>query len=308
MTYPTTLPGLTTTNPIPADTLATAPHSTLHTDERIAIDALADKVGIDSSADTDSIVYKLSDLSGGEKAKSDADTVFGIDGPVTEPIAQVSDSTATGGNARGANAVDWQTDRAAADQVASSANSGVLWGKNNKSAANRGGIGGNSNTIAASNGDDVVFGGFNNSTAGTGGEHVIIGGENNAITGGANRATIIGSKNCSVTDGFQNGYYSTILGSAYALSQQPGQIVHGTNFQNVQGSAQKAETLYKAETVNNTQTTLDNGLLTGGGSFKLQTNSVASFKMVLVGRRSGTTGENSIWEVRGAIAKGAHYD
>jgi hypothetical protein len=41
--------------------------------------------------------------------------------------AQLTDSTATGGNARGANAVDWQTTRGGASQVAS-ATASVLAG------------------------------------------------------------------------------------------------------------------------------------------------------------------------------------
>ncbi len=59
MVFPTTLPGLTATNPTNADTLATGPHHTLHTDERVAIDAMAAKLGITNSADTASHDYKL---------------------------------------------------------------------------------------------------------------------------------------------------------------------------------------------------------------------------------------------------------
>ncbi len=62
MTFPTTLPGLTATNPTSGDTLATGPHHTLHGDERVSIDALAAKVGIDSSAVTTSHDYKIAFL------------------------------------------------------------------------------------------------------------------------------------------------------------------------------------------------------------------------------------------------------
>ena len=48
--------------------------------------------------------------------------------------AQKTDSTATGGNARGANAVDWQTSRASAGQVASGANSFIGGGSTNTAA------------------------------------------------------------------------------------------------------------------------------------------------------------------------------
>jgi hypothetical protein len=46
-------------------------------------------------------------------------------------MAQVPDSAATGGNARGSNAVDWQTTRSSATQVASGTQSMVAGGVNN---------------------------------------------------------------------------------------------------------------------------------------------------------------------------------
>lgn len=53
----------------------------------------------------------------------------------TALVAQLPDSTTTGGNARGANAVDLQTSRAAATNVASGPASGVLSGSNNTASA-----------------------------------------------------------------------------------------------------------------------------------------------------------------------------
>ena len=61
--------------------------------------------------------------------------------------AQLTDSTATGGNARGANAVDWQTQRGSASAVASAGNSVIGGGYNNTNSAQYGVIsGGYSNT------------------------------------------------------------------------------------------------------------------------------------------------------------------
>jgi hypothetical protein len=48
--------------------------------------------------------------------------------------AQKTDSTATGGNARGANAIDWQTNRSAATQVASGLSSTISGGYSNSAA------------------------------------------------------------------------------------------------------------------------------------------------------------------------------
>lgn len=66
-------------------------------------------------------------------------------------LAAIPDSSATGGNKRGANAVDWQTVRANANEVASGARSIILGGKNNRA-----------------DGDDSLAGGFGNRAAGVG--------------------------------------------------------------------------------------------------------------------------------------------
>ncbi len=59
--YPTSLD--TFFRPLPANTLGTTPHSTLHGDERSALEALEAKVGIDSSAVSTSLDYKVGKLS-----------------------------------------------------------------------------------------------------------------------------------------------------------------------------------------------------------------------------------------------------
>ena len=81
--------------------------------------------------------------------------------------AQKTDSTATGGNARGANAVDWQTARSAATQVASGANSFIG--------------GGNANTASGTWGSVVA--GSNNANSGAGA--IISGGVFNTLTSAA---------------------------------------------------------------------------------------------------------------------------
>jgi hypothetical protein len=73
--------------------------------------------------------------------------------------AQKTDSTATGGNARGANAVDWQTGRTSASMVASGGNSVISGGYNN----------------TASGGFATIAGGLSHSSSGTG---AFIGGGN----------------------------------------------------------------------------------------------------------------------------------
>ena len=61
--------------------------------------------------------------------------------------AQTADNTATGGNKRGVFAVDLQTSRSAADQVASGTNATILGGANNKVTSDFGSAIGSSNTV-----------------------------------------------------------------------------------------------------------------------------------------------------------------
>ena len=90
--------------------------------------------------------------------------------------AQVADSTTTGGNARGANAVDFQMVRSAASQVASASTSFI----------------GNGRYNTASGQDSVVVGGYGNIASSVRG--VIAGGESGTASG----------NNCYVGSGYQN--------------------------------------------------------------------------------------------------------
>jgi hypothetical protein len=94
--------------------------------------------------------------------------------------AQATTSTTAGGNARGANAVDWQTSRSGATRVASGAQSVVSGGDNNGATAVNSVVAGGTNNVAsgtqsfigAGNGNAVsspysnVVGGFGNTSAG----------------------------------------------------------------------------------------------------------------------------------------------
>jgi len=75
--------------------------------------------------------------------------------------AQQTTSSATGGNARGANAVDWQTLRSSAGQVASASQSVVGGGQNNTSSNNYAVVGGGS-TNGASGYISYIGGGYSN--------------------------------------------------------------------------------------------------------------------------------------------------
>jgi len=106
--------------------------------------------------------------------------------------AQKTDSTATGGNARGANAVDLQTSRSAANQVASGQYSVVGGGYGN----------------IASNFESAIFSGQLNTASSLAG--AILGGQANAVT--ALAACIVGGVSNAAT-----GTYN-FIGGGYANS------------------------------------------------------------------------------------------
>lgn len=90
--------------------------------------------------------------------------------------AHVPDSTSTGGNARGASSVDWQTVRSAAAQVASGSWSVISGGNGNTASANYSAVaGGQSNTASAVN---AFTAGYWNTASGT--YAVCFGGANTA--------------------------------------------------------------------------------------------------------------------------------
>ena len=101
--------------------------------------------------------------------------------------AQQTTSSTTGGNARGANAVDWQTSRNSASQVASALGSVIVGGRTN----------------TANNQDAFVGGGYGN-VAGNGPQSTVVGGANNTAN---EKGSIVGGSNNSAL-----GLYSFIGG------------------------------------------------------------------------------------------------
>jgi hypothetical protein len=124
-------------------------------------------------------------------------------------IASIPDGTATGGQARGAYAVDLQTNRALATQVASGVISVVVGGGQNFASSTGGFVGGGTlNNVSGLDGYQVVVGGQQN-TITSSGHSFIGGGLSNSIAVGASvgSATISGGRSNSA-----NSSYSTVSG------------------------------------------------------------------------------------------------
>jgi hypothetical protein len=170
------------------------------------------------------------------------------------------DGTATGGNARGANAVDLQLARNAATQVASGANSFCAGDRNtasntgsivaggvlNTSSSIYGFVGsGQSNTCSSQWG--VVGGGVSN-TAGVG-QHSFIGGGRSNIASGTSAAIAGGGDN-----GLGNtasASYSAVLGGFTGLADRYAQQSHSAGRFAANGDAQRARFVMRNKTTTN---------------------------------------------------------
>lgn len=116
------------------------------------------------------LVYRYDDTSSPRKrfgistnhGASSCDFYIGVEGGAAFSLAE-PDGTSTKGNARGAGAIDLQTVRIAATQVASGANSGLLWGARNTASGQYAVSGGYASTASGVNsialGDTVTASG-----------------------------------------------------------------------------------------------------------------------------------------------------
>lgn len=151
-------------------------------------------------------------------------------------MLNVPNGAATGGNARGANAVDLQISRSAAGQVSSGAASFSAGASNTASALAAIAIG-NTNTASAQ--FSAVLSGFNQTNNSYGG--LIAGGDSNNITGGGNYSVISGGSSNNISSGMNNGIGSgqgnivsadnAVIsgGSTNAVTQKAGSIMGGEN-------------------------------------------------------------------------------
>jgi len=135
--------------------------------------------------------------------------------------AQQTDSTTTGGNARGTNAVDWQTARGSANQVASGPNTVICGGANNFNA----------------NFTSGIVSGFGNSIQSAGG-FIGSGYSNSMVAGGSTTYSGIVTGSSNVANGFFNfigtGYSNTGT-SATAVTTQSA-TMNGTTAVTLSGS------------------------------------------------------------------------
>ena len=121
------------------------------------------------------------DTAGGAELCATSDSKPAIGCFSTQPLtAQMSDSTAVGGNDRGANATDLQAVRSASTMVAGGDWAAIGGGKNNTANADSSVVVGGEGNTAGPGLKSVALGGVNNIASGT--ESVVLGGDTNQAT------------------------------------------------------------------------------------------------------------------------------
>jgi hypothetical protein len=257
--------------------------------------------------------------------------------------AQATTSTTAGGNARGANAVDWQTTRGSAAQVSSAIASNINGGANNNNASSYSTIGGGfGNTLGASNGTLICGGSSNTIGAYPSYYSAIVGGYNNTANGWANfigaGGLNSGTSGSAVTtqSGTMNGTTAVTLSGSNA-NIKVGQLIQGTSIntntyvaaisgtsltlsQNALGSSTSTLSFYTPHGVvvggGNNQATGSYSFIGGGGDAGTAANrNVASgdWSFVGGGRKNTASGAGSVvsgggWDsgsVSGNTASGA---
>ena len=213
--------------------------------------------------------------------------------------AQQTTSSATGGNARGANAVDWQTNRSGASAVASATASVISGGLNNTVSGFQSIIsGGNGNTVSANN--SFIGGGITNTVSGI--YASVVGGSTNTSAGYYNFIgggyTNSGTANTTVTT--QSTTIALTASTTFYLSStnaniKVGQFVTGTGVSNNTYATSAVTTGTPAVMATSTisGTTLTVGSLTSG-------TIIAGQVLTGTGVTAGTyivSGSGSTWTV-----------
>jgi hypothetical protein len=225
--------------------------------------------------------------------------------------AQKTDSGTTGGNARGANAVDWQTNRTAATQVASGQYSVVSGGNGNRSAGYASAIaGGDFNTATVYN----AFIGSGNSNTVSGERSAIVGGGANTAAGYYNFIgagfTNSGTSGSAVTtqSGTMNGTTAVTLSGSNA-SIKVGQLITGTSIASytyVAAISGTSLTLSQNASGSSTSTLsfyTPHGVVVGGGN----NQATGSYSFIGGGGDAGTAANRNVasgdWSTVGGGAK-----
>jgi hypothetical protein len=202
-------------------------------------------------------------------------------------MAQLPDGAATGGHARGANAVDWQQVRANPTQVASGAQSFIGSGMNNTAAQNNAAVVAG---VANQAGGIRAFVGAGQNNQATGTDSVVSGGNGNQASG---------------LWGWVPG------GSAASTRGQFGRGAWASGSFAAQGDAQAGEHVLRAQTSGTApaRLTADGAAPGGGNTANLPNGGTYLVRLMVLARQTGgsagTVGDSAGWELGVLVRRGA---
>jgi hypothetical protein len=241
-------------------------------------------------------------------------------------IAQFPDNLVAGGNARGANATDWQTVRTAANQVASGPQATIGGGISNVANSNFATISGGWENIANAAGA-TVGGGSQNTASGSrgtvgGGSTNTASGQNAAVSGGianaasatnstvaggnTNGATAIGATVSGGANNGATGIYSWVPGGRFGSTRN----VHGRGAWAAEriaatGDVQCGEHHVFRQTTDATATrlTADDGVPSTTNTINMPNFATYAGELTVIGKAAGSTAA-ATWRIPISAVRG----
>lgn len=242
--------------------------------------------------------------------------------------AHVATGTATGGNKRGANSVDWQTARSAANRVASGQYGTIAGGFDNIAGGQSSSVGGGSTNTSNGTGTTIsggrenvatqdystIGGGRSNETSAA---HATVGGgqsnqataAHSTVAGGqGNQATGAHSSVGGGTVNFATGEGSWIAGGLRATTRSLyGAGARASGQFSALGDAQSmCHVLRAATTSAATANATANGSTAGGTNQVVVPNNSCNLVKATVVVREAATGDSAAWDVRACVKRGAN--
>ncbi|HWT21690.1 MAG TPA: hypothetical protein VN280_22540 [Variovorax sp.] len=223
-------------------------------------------------------------------------------------LAQLPDGSSTGGNIRGTNAVDWQTKRSAATQIANGASAVISGGENNSASGAGGTVVGGVNNLAG--GINSVVGGQACSTSAQGavalGSGCVANGAGSVALGQASTAAS-SSFSAAIGWGCQSDGGGSVALGYDAIARVVGSLSHASSKLVAIGDHQVERLVQRRVTTSATPLPLS---ATGGTPAAttcalLVNNSVYAFEIVVVGKNT-TFGDRASYKITGQIARGAN--
>lgn len=219
--------------------------------------------------------------------------------------AGVADNTAAGGNKRGANAVDLQTSRAAASDVAAAPTSTIS--------------GGTDNTISATATNATIGGGTTNQANAV--SATVSGGSTNSVTSTALYSTVSGGREnttqaqyTSMGGGRENTVgvsadYATVPGGYRANALRYGQEAMASGaFSTADGTAQTSRQVLRAETTDNaiTRLTTDgSGTANAYNTLNLISDGLYAVHAILAAKDTNpAVADSRAWEIKALVKRG----